>query len=194
MALSKQAQILSVAQEQQVINYLKTTRHSLRNQLIFLLSIKAGLRAKEIANNKWRMVTDGDLNLTDELRLEDIASKGKSGRIISLHRELKEELIAYQQQYPGESDQYILKSERGNKMKAQSIVNFFCRTYQALGFTGCSSHSGRRTFITRLDKNITSVGGSLRDVQRLAGHNSLQTTQRYIEHDIEATMKVMDLI
>jgi len=50
-----------------------------------------------------------------------------------------------------------------------------------MGLNGCSSHSGRRTFITNAAKKISSVGGSLRDVQMLAGHSSLAVTQRYIE-------------
>ena len=63
-----------------------------------------------------------------------------------------------------------------------------------LGFEGASSHSGRRTFITNAAKKITTVGGSLRDVQNLAGHASLQTTQRYIESDEEAKRKIVDLV
>ena len=57
-----------------------------------------------------------------------------------------------------------------------------------------SSHSGRRTFITRAAKKVVEAGGSLRDVQQLAGHSSLQTTQRYIEGDSEAKRKLVDLI
>ena len=41
--------------------------------------------------------------------------------------------------------------------------------------------AGRRTLITNAAKKISSVGGSLRDVQMLAGHSSLAVTQRYIE-------------
>jgi integrase/recombinase XerD len=61
------------------------------------------------------------------------------------------------------------------------IVNAFWHWYRTLGFDGCSSHSGRRTFITNTPRNISRYGGSLHDVQALAGHSSLSMTQAYIE-------------
>jgi len=72
------------------------------------------------------------------------------------------------------------------------IVNAFWHWYRALGFDGCSSHSGRRTFITNAARNISRFGGSLRDVQALARHSSLSMTQMYIEIDSEAMRKVVD--
>ena len=54
--------------------------------------------------------------------------------------------------------------------------------------------SGRRTFITNAARTILTVGGSLRDVQILAGHSTLSTTQRYIEADAEAQRRVVDLV
>jgi len=52
----------------------------------------------------------------------------------------------------------------------------------------------RRSFITRAARKISEVGGSLRDVQALAGHSNLGTTARYIEADHDAQRKVVALI
>jgi integrase len=63
-----------------------------------------------------------------------------------------------------------------------------------LGFNGCSSHSGRRTFIDERGTKISTVDGSLRDIQILAGHANLRTTQKYIEPNAAAQTKVVQLI
>jgi hypothetical protein len=60
--------------------------------------------------------------------------------------------------------------------------------HESQGFAGASSHSGRRTFVTRRAKKIVEAGGSLRDVQELAGHASLATTRGYIQGDIAARL------
>ena len=73
-------------------------------------------------------------------------------------------------------------------------MNKFAGWYRALGFSGASSHSGRRTAITLWARRISTVGGSLRDVQLLAGHSALGTTQRYIEGSDEAKRRVVELV
>jgi integrase/recombinase XerD len=79
-------------------------------------------------------------------------------------------------------------------MSAKSIVNWFTALYSKLGFDGCSSHSGRRTFITQSARLLAKVGGSLRDIQELAGHRALTTTERYIEGDREAQRKLIQML
>ena len=64
MGQGRQAKILSPQQAKAALGHFQTTRYPLRDQAMFLLSTKAGLRAKEIA-------------------LENKASKG-GGRTICL--------------------------------------------------------------------------------------------------------------
>ena len=89
---------------------------------------------------------------------------------------------------------HVITTERAQSTTAQSVVNQFSRWYTDLGFVGCSSHSGRRTFITNAARKISTVGGSVRDVQMMAGHSNLNTTQRYIEVDAECQRRVVDLV
>ena len=79
-------------------------------------------------------------------------------------------------------------------MRAMAIVNWFARLYRKAGLEGCSSHSGRRTFITNAARLVHKVGGSLRDVQQLAGHSSISMTQRYIEGHTPAKRALVNLI
>ena len=62
-----------------------------------------------------------------------------------------------------------------------------------IGFDGCSSHSVRHTFLTNAARKISTVGGSLRDVQ-MRRYTNLQATQRYIEANPEAQMKIVELV
>jgi integrase/recombinase XerD len=196
MALAKQAKILTKPQADAVLAYLSTTRYPVRDRVIFLLSVKAGLRAKEIASLTWPMVTDAEGRLTDLISLTDKASKGRSGRSIPLNKELKAALLALkiEAESSARPSLYVVVSERGGPASAAVVVNKFAGWYRALGFVGASSHSGRRTFITNAARRISTVGGSLRDVQLLAGHSALGTTQRYIEADGMAQRRVVELV
>ena len=194
MGIGKQAKILNRSQVEAVLNHINGRRYGLRNQVIFLLSVRAGLRAKEIAALKWSMVVGADGEVGEYIHLTNDASKGQSGRIIPINRQLRSALLEHCEQGRSEPTVYLISTERSDRTSAQAIVNLFQRWYRDLGLIGCSSHSGRRTFITNAARKISTVGGSLRDVQHLAGHSSLQTTQRYIEGDSEARKRVVDLI
>ena len=179
MSLTKQAKTLTEKQVKLVLTHLATTRDAKRNAVIFLLSVDAGLRSKEIASVEWKMVLDAQSQLTDAIRLEDKSAKGKSGGVIYISSRLAAALADYADGMKLTGT--IIKSRSGKGMSAQVVTNWFFNLYRGLGFDGCSSHSGRRTAITKWARNITAAGGSLRDVQQLARHSSLQMTQKYIE-------------
>jgi integrase len=188
----KQAKILSEHQIDDLLLFADTTRKPLRNRVIVLLSMKAGLRAAEIANLTWDMVLDPSGCVGSSLELRDCAAKMGSGRTIPLHPDLRYALSQLRPSSAGSGP--VIRSTRGGAMTPLSIVIWFARGFKALGLDGCSSHSGRRTFITRAARLVHKTGGSLRDVQLLAGHRSIQTTQRYIDGDSDAQRRLISLI
>ena len=199
MSLGKQAKVLTDNQQKAVLGCIAARRHAARrhaarrhaarNTLMFLLSVDAGLRAKEIAQLDWSMITDAVGNIAGEIRLQDIAAKGNSGGVVFISKRLGDALAAYGngQLLKGR----VIKSQNGAGMNAQVVTNWFFNLYRELGYDGCSSHSGRRTAITRWARRISSVGGSMRDVQSLARHSSLAMTQRYIDISEEACRRVV---
>ena len=196
MGLGKQAKTLTKAQVDATLGYLSNTRHPTRNRVILLLSVKAGLRAKEIARLTWDMVTTSDGDIGTAIHLTNEASKGNGGgRMIPLNKELRSALLGLRRS-PSRARPapFVITTERASRTSPQVVVNSFSRWYAELGFNGCSSHSGRRTFITNAARKISTVGGSLRDVQVLAGHSNLSTTQRYIESHAEAQRRIVELV
>jgi integrase/recombinase XerD len=188
----KQAKILSDDNLKDLLLFAETSRHRLRNKVIVLLSEKAGLRAGEIAHLAWAMITDPSGAIGTVLELPDYAAKKRSGRIVPLHEDLRTALAAWRS--VTQSDGPVIVSERGGPLTPQSIVVWFANAYRMIGLNGCSSHSGRRTFITRAARVVHRAGGSLRDVQLLAGHRSIHTTERYIDGDTDAQRKLVALI
>lgn len=205
--MTKQAKILTDAQ----IKAALATVTDPSDRIMIVLSVKAGLRACEIAALTWPMVTDAEGQISDHIALPDVATKGKSGgRQIPMHPEIALELgkavtAAATNAAPvtnfdnpvtdsARSHGFIVRNSRGTRTNGKAIAQRFKRLYRSLGFEGASSHSGRRTFITRLATKITAAGGSIRDVQQLAGHRSLVVTQRYIEGNSDAKRRVVGMI
>ena len=192
----KQAKVLTPAMERAVLSHIESSsRYPARDRVIFLFSVKAGLRAIEIGNVTWSMVTDGEGSIGDTLALPNIATKGRTGgRTIALHKQLRAALIDLAAEGGIQPDMPVIRSERGNKMNGRTITKWFIKVYTALGWDGVTSHSGRRTFITNIAREISAVGGSIRDVQNLAGHSSLENTRLYIDAHNDAQKRVIDRI
>jgi integrase len=188
----RQAKIIPESTYADLLVFAATTRYPVRNRLLVLLSVKAGLRAGEIANLTWDMVLDPRGEIGPVIELRDWAAKKGSGRLIPIHPDLHDGLVAWRSSVLPIGA--LIHSERGQGMRPVSIVNWFAKAYRAIDAEGCSSHSGRRTFITRAARLVHKAGGSLRDVQLLAGHRSIQTTQRYIDGDTDAQRKLVAMI
>jgi integrase/recombinase XerD len=188
----RQAKTLTKQQLAAALRHAGRGRYGARNRVMLLLSAKAGLRAGEIAKLTWPMVVDAEGRIARQIALYDAAAKKGSGRTIPMHPELSRALRRLQRQ----DGMYgpVIRSERGHALRPSSVVNWFARLYRDLKLDGCSSHSGRRTFITNAARLVFKAGGSLRDVQELAGHRSIEQTQAYIDGDSRAKRRLVALL
>ena len=153
----KPGEILSDHNIEDLLLLAETGRHPFRNKVIVLLSAKAGLRAGDCPPT-WAMVTDPTGAVGTVLELPDHATKKRSGRAIPLHDDLRTALTGWRA--ATNSAGPVIVSERGGPMTPQSIVVWFAQAYRVIGLEGCSSHSGRRTFITRASRLVHHAGGS----------------------------------
>lgn len=188
----RQAKILTEGQLSAALKATRSRRYPARDRAMLLLSAKAGLRAAEIAGLTWPMITTATGKLDDQIALANTIAKKGSGRTIPLHPRLKAALG--QLAKSAGTDGHVIKSERGERLTAGGVVNWFKSFYRRLGYEGCTSHSGRRTFITLAARRISKAGGSIRDVQLLAGHRSLKHTQGYIEANNQAQRRLMNFL
>jgi integrase len=190
----RQAKLIASAVLRRMLRHVQQRSHDpARDRVMILLSVRAGLRAAEIAQLRWSMVLDARGRIGDTLGVTDQIAKKRRGRNIPVHPQLRAALHALMSQ-TGERDGPVITSARGGAMQPNSIVNWFVALFAALQMEGCSSHSGRRTFITQAARNVHRAGCSLRDVQLLAGHRSIETTQRYIDGHTDGQRKLIGLL
>ncbi len=105
MSQGKQAKTLTDKQVKVVLDHTAGLRHPERDRVMVLLSVKAGLRAIEIAGLTWAMVTDADGEIASDIRLTNASSKGRNGgRTIPIHRDLHVALFALSPDAPDRSE------------------------------------------------------------------------------------------
>ena len=175
----KQAKVLTTEEIKRVMATIAQSRHSDRNRLVFQLSLLAGMRACEIASLQIGSVIDANDKPKSEINLTAFMTKGHSSRTVVVSDKLQKEIASYIATLTSVdlTKPLIASQKSGKHFSANTIVQMFMSIYADAGVDGGSSHSGRRSFITTLaDKGV-----SVKVLQHLAGHRSVQTTMRYID-------------
>jgi integrase/recombinase XerD len=174
------AKILSDQDIKKVLNYIRRHRQAPEaDRVKFFLSLLAGLRACEISELRVYDVSRPDGSTADVIQIRAGATKGGRGRVVPMNPELKQAIDDFRARYPG-SEWLAISDLRREQQTPNGVATWFHWFYRQCGLEGCSSHSGRRTFITQLARNL-GPEHSIRDVQMLAGHRRLDTTEGYIE-------------
>jgi integrase/recombinase XerD len=173
-----QASVLNETEVRRVFRIIETTRHAERNRLAFVLSIYSGLRVGEIAALTVADVATQNFDVRREIKLRAHQTKGSKGRTVILSERVRKELSSFLKSHPsGRGDPPLIASQRnGRAFNNVSLSMLFKEIYEAAGIR-TSSHSGRRTFATRLNEK----GVGMKTIQRLMGHRNIGTTALYCE-------------
>jgi len=171
----KQAMTLNERQLRLVLSHCSTRRHAARDRAIVMVSFLAGLRAKEIAALTLDNVRSENGSMREEFILSPEQTKGRKARRVFVNSKLRKELEQYLKQVQlAEKCPTLFQSQKGNAFGANTLCQLLLNIYGACGLDGASSHSGRRTLLTRL----ASKGISVRVLAEIAGHSSISITQR----------------
>ena len=187
----RQAQTLNDAQLRRVIQYCRSRRHPLRDETIILTSFYAGLRAKEIAALTVGNVFDEAGDVRTQFILTAEQSKGGHTRTVYLNQRLRRAMQEYSASIRTAKPHHALfTSQKGGHFSANTMCQLFLDIYKAVGLKDASSHSGRRTYITKL----ANKGVGVRLLAELAGHSHISTTQRYIDVNAEQLSEAVELL
>jgi integrase/recombinase XerD len=187
----RQAQTLNEAQLRRVIQYCRSRRHPTRDETIVLVSFYAGLRAKEIAALVIGDVYDADGDVRTQFVLQAQQTKGGKTRTVYLNQRLRRAFAEYAETIRiSDPARPLFESQKGGNFSANTMCQLFLEIYKAVGLKDASSHSGRRTYITKL----ANKGVGVRLLAELAGHNHISTTQRYIDVNAEQLASAVELL
>ena len=180
------APVFTRRQIEQVEEYIElNSKTPAADCLVFRLSYLAGLRAAEIRGISIGDLVEKDGSVSASVTVRPAVGKGRKGRTIPMHPKITsavKRFVATHSEMPfvAFARHPWMRGEAPKRQSVTAVTNYIWDLYNRAGLPTHSSHSGRRTFITNLARNLGKQF-SLRDVQLLAGHARLETTECYLE-------------
>lgn len=174
------AKVLTKDEIRRVMRIAETGNNGLRDKTALSLSVMAGMRIGEIAALTIGDVRDLNGKAVSVINLSKHQTKGNRARRVFVSAELQKLLNQYLAAISDLSDSraFIRSSRTGGHYSNVSLSLRFKAIYAQAGIK-TSSHSGRRTFATRLN----AVGIGMVTIQQAMGHSSIQTTAGYCHVD-----------
>ena len=173
----QRAAVPSEIQLKGIFKACKGMRYPERNTLIMALSYYSGLRCSEIAALKLRDVFSDELDPRGSCVI-----KGKGGKKREIYLNAKpiyKALIEYQNyrlDIKCKSDCLFLNQSR-QPFTAMGMNKVMKQIHIAGNMSHCSSHSGRRYFISKVIYKTGNIGLA----KQYAGHSDIRTTLLYFE-------------
>jgi len=187
------ATVINASELKKILRFIATGQHPERNKALMMCSHFLGLRAKELAALKIADIYDGN-TIKPMLRLYGAYTKNSKHRDTQLsNSKLREALLEYVefrkiQTCPSfDINAPLFISQKRTAFSPNSMVRVIKNIYVDAGFPEASSHSGRRSLITKLANNHVDINL----IRQVAGHSSISTTQIYINDNPDAVANVL---
>jgi integrase/recombinase XerD len=173
-----QAKSLTAQEFKHALGHAALSRHAQRDKAMLYMSHLAGMRVGELSAIRIEDVLNADGTVKAEIRLAPHQTKGNRARVVYVSERLRRELAAYARCLASKNgSKPFFETQKRTAFSPNSLTQHFLALYKGAGLQGASSHSGRRTFLT----SLAAQGISVRVLAALAGHSSIQTTQRYLD-------------
>ena len=157
--------VLSVEEIQRMFNVCENKKH----KVILALLYSCGLRVSELINLKWSHID------RSRMIINIIKAKGSKDRQVGLNDKLLEILTAYYKEY--KSVEYVLNGQFSPKYDDRSVCNVVKQLAAKAGIEKrVYTHLMRHCSFT----HSVEAGVDINLIQRLAGHNSVKTTNLYL--------------
>ena len=166
-----------------LITLVRTHRHPERDLVLLLLSVEAGLKATQIANLRWEMVSDLPGKLGYKLHLDQLPGKRTQASVNLIAGKLGPAL----RQLKGRKEMTgpVISSDQGEPLQRDSIVKWFRRIYDRGGLKDFTSRTGWTTAVVQ---GIRLELFTTRDISNLAiryGFRSVRALYPYFQTFIE---------
>lgn len=174
------ANVLNESEIKRVLNHQKGCKYEKRNIALLVTSLFLGLRAGEMSELRMDQVLGSDGNLVDVVVLKKNQTKGNKERHLYLtNKNLRKALQDYIDERKEQRTCFgaLFRSQINHKFSPNSMQMLFKKMYRQVGLNNCSSHSGRRSFATRMIHS----GIDIKSVQVLMGHSNIITTSIYVQ-------------
>lgn len=188
----KQAKVLTEKEVKKVIDYIDAfDRHGERNRAMVLLCYYLGLRVCELAALRIEDCFNEQGEVNEVIYLTQMQTKGDTGRRVFLNKKARQTLTRYSvSTVSGLQRGFLFKTQKSKRFNTNALTQLLKRLYERVGVVGASSHSMRRTYITKL----ACKGVSVKVIAELVGHRNITTTQRYIDVNDDMLSKAVELL
>ena len=193
-----QAKTLTKAELKKLFDVTRScSRYAERDLTMLQLTHYCGMRVGEVASLLVGDVLDADGKVSTEIVLAAHSTKSKRARRIFVPRQMQRQLQQYihscfPKLLPSTQlfSTQLFSTQKQTHFTANTAAQHLQRLYAQAAISGATSHSGRRTWLTEL----SSKGVGVRVLAEMAGHASIQTTQRYIDVNDEQMRCAAELI